>query len=80
MEESYVSIKDIKYLGAVEVIDKNENYYHLRYFARINKIYEFKHEWEISERKFIKLNDLNKYITWANGVTFKAQLDSAKKN
>lgn len=79
MEEACVSIKNIKYLGAVEVLEEKEKYYQLRYIAKVDKIYEFKKEYEISERKFIKLEELNKYIKWSEGITFKAQLESAQK-
>lgn len=79
MEEACVSIKDIKYLGAVEVVESNEKYYQLRYFARIEKLHRYKSEYEISERKFVKLDDLKNYIKWCDGTTFKAQLKSAKK-
>ena len=79
MEEACVSIKDIEYLGAVEVVENNEIYYQLRYFARVEKIHEFKDEWEVIDRKFVNLYNLNEYITWSNGKTFKAQLESAKK-
>lgn len=76
MEEACVTLKDINYLGAVEVVE-NETYYQTRYTAHINKVLEFKEEWEIDERKFVTIKDLPNYITWANGVTFKAQIDSA---
>ena len=33
MEEACVSIKNIKYLGAVEVVESNDKYYQLRYIA-----------------------------------------------
>ena len=79
MEEACVSIKDIKYLGAVEVLEEKDKYYQLRYMARVDNIYEFRKEYEISERKFIKLEDLNKYITWSGGITFQAQLNSIRK-
>ena len=79
MEEACVSIKDIKYLGAVEVVENKEKYYQLRYFARIKEIHEFNDELEVSERKFVKLEDLQKYIVWSNGETFKVQLEAAKK-
>ena len=79
MEEACVSIKDLKYLGAVEVVKKGETYYQLRFFARVDKVHDFKDEWEVSERKFVKLEDLDKYIPWANGVTFKAQIEIAKE-
>ena len=78
MEEACVTIKDIKYLGAVEVIENDEKYYQLRFFARVDEVLEFNKEFEISERKFVKLEDLKDYISWCDGVTFKAQLDSAK--
>lgn len=78
MEEACVTIKDIKYLGAVEVIENDEKYYQLRFFARVDEVLEFNKEFEISERKFVKLEDLKDYISWCDGVTFKAQLDSSK--
>lgn len=80
MEEACVSIKNIEYLGAVEVVENKEKYYQLRYLARVKEIHEFKEEWEASDRKFVKLEDLKKYITWSEGETFKAQLESAKSN
>lgn len=79
MEEACVSINKIKYLGAVEVIEAEDKYYQLRYIARVKKVHRFKKEWETNERRFVKLDDLNKYIKWCNGITFKAQLDSAIK-
>ena len=48
MEEACVSIKNIKYIGAVEVIETNEKYYQLRFVAKVDKIHDFKKEHEIS--------------------------------
>lgn len=79
MEEACVTIKDIKYMGAVEVIENDKKYYQLRYIAKIDKILPFKEEWETNERTFVNLNDLPKYIKWTNGATFKAQIDTSKK-
>lgn len=79
MEEACVNVNRIKYLGAVEVVENEETYYQLRYVARVKKVLEFVKEWETSERKFVKCEDLKQYIKWCDGVTFKAQLDSAKK-
>lgn len=79
MEESCISLKNIKYLGAVEVIEDGEVYYQLRFTAITKEILPFKEEWEINERKFVDLNELNKYITWSNGKTFIAQIESVKK-
>lgn len=79
MEETCVSIKNIKYLGAVEVIENSEKYYQLRYVAKVKCVHRFKQEWETSERKFVKLEELKKYIKWCDGITFKKQLDYAKK-
>ena len=79
MEEACVTVKNARYLGAVEVVEKGEIYYQLRYIAKINEILPFKKEWEISERAFAALADLDKYIKWANGATFRAQIESAKK-
>ena len=80
MEEACVSIKDIKYIGAVEVVEFNEIYYQLRYVAKVKKIYRFKKEWETSERKFVKIEELGNYIKWCDGVTFKAQMVTVLKN
>lgn len=79
MEEACVTLKDINYLGAVEVVEKGEIYYQLRYTAKLDEIKPFKEEWEINEREFIDLKDLNKYISWSNGIAFSAQIASAKK-
>ena len=38
LEEACVTVKDIKYLGAVEVIENSNKYYQLRYTARVNKV------------------------------------------
>lgn len=78
-EEACVNINRIKYLGAVEVVENEETYYQLRYVARAKEVLEFVKEWETSERKFVKCGDLKQYIKWCDGVTFKAQLDSAEK-
>lgn len=80
MEEACVTIKDINYLGAVEVIENDEKYYQLRYTAKTDKVLPFETEWEISERKFVDLKDLHKYITWSKGITFSKQIESAIKN
>ncbi len=80
MEEACVILRDIKYLGCVEVVEKNEVYYQLRYTAKVKEILPFTKEWETNERLFVDLKDLSKYIKWANGITFKAQINSAKKN
>ena len=79
MEEACVSINKIKYLGAVEVVENNETYYQLRYIARVKDVLEFVKEWETSERKFVKLEDLNQYIKWYDGFTFRAQLETIKR-
>ena len=44
MEEASVTIKDIKYLGAVEVVENGETYYQLRYTAKVKDILPFKGE------------------------------------
>ena len=79
MEEACVTLKDVKYLGAVEVVENGDTYYQLRYTARVNELLPFKQEWEIIERLFVDLEDLPKYIKWCKGITFSAQIESAKK-
>lgn len=78
MEEGYVTLKNIHYLGSVEVVENGEVYYQTRYVAYVDKVLSFKEEYEISERKFVKTKELNKYIKWANGITFSAQIKSAE--
>jgi ADP-ribose pyrophosphatase YjhB (NUDIX family) len=79
MEEACIKIKDVKYLGGVEVVENNQTYYQLRYTAKISELLPFKQEWEISERKFIDLKDLHNYITWSKGLVFSQQIQDAKK-
>lgn len=79
LEEACITITNIEYLGAVEVIENKKKYYQLRYFANVLDLFPFKQEWEICERKFIDLQDLNKYIKWADGTTFKEQIKYVKK-
>lgn len=78
MEESCITINDINYLGAVEVVENNQIYYQLRYTAKAYDILPFKSKRETNERKFVDLTDLHKYITWSNGITFSKQIESAK--
>lgn len=79
MEEACITIKDAKYLGAVEVVENDDIYYQLRYTAKVDNILPFKQEWEICERLFVDLKDLTNYISWANGITFSKQIEFAKK-
>ena len=79
MEEVCVTIKDIKYLGAVEVVENSKTYYQLRYTAKVNEILPFKGEWETDERLFVDLKDLSKYIKWSNGIAFSQQIEASKK-
>lgn len=80
MEEACITLENVEYLGAVEVIEDNEKYYQLRYTAKVKEILPFKEEWEISERLFVDLEDLSKYITWSKGVTFSKQVEAAKNH
>lgn len=77
LEEACLTITTPHYLGAVEVVENNQIYYQLRYFAQVKEIYPFNQEWEISERKFVPLGELHNNITWSTGLTFQAQLQSA---
>ena len=79
MEEACITLKEINYLGAVEVVENGEVYYQLRYTAFVKDILPFKKEWEIDERKFINIDELPKYIKWSKGITFASQIESAKK-
>ncbi len=77
-EEACVTLKDIKYIGAVEVVENERVYYQLRYTAKVAKLLPFKQELEINERAFVDLDDLSKYIKWADGETFKKQIIASK--
>ena len=79
MEEACVTIKDIKYLGAVEVVENSKTYYQLRYTAKVKDILPFKGEWETEERLFVDLNDIANYIKWCKGITFSQQIEASKK-
>jgi len=79
LEESSIELKEISYLGAVEVVENGETYYQMRYFGRVSNILDFKGEWETSERMFVDLDELHNYIKWSKGVTFNAQIESSKK-
>lgn len=79
MEEACVTIKKIKYLGAVKVIENGDIYYQVRYTALVDTELPFKQEWEISERKFVDLSNLQNYIKWSNGIMFSRQIEDAKK-
>lgn len=79
MEEACVTVDTPNYLGAVEVVENEDVYYQLRYTARVKEVLPFIQEWEICERKFVDLEDLPQYIKWAKGITFSAQIKSARK-
>jgi 8-oxo-dGTP pyrophosphatase MutT (NUDIX family) len=79
MEEACITIKDIKYLGAVEVVENGETYYQLRYTAKVDEVLPFNQEWEVSERAFVSLDKLQDYIKWSKGIAFSSQIESAKK-
>jgi ADP-ribose pyrophosphatase YjhB (NUDIX family) len=79
MEEACVTLKDVKYLGAVEVVEFGETYYQLRYTAKVLDVLPFDTEWEINERRFVNLEDLPNYIKWCNGIAFSKQIEASKR-
>ena len=79
MEEACVTIDDIKYLGAVEVVENDEVYYQLRYIAKIKEILPYDTEWETTQRLFVDLEELVNYITYYEGKSFRGQIESIKK-
>lgn len=85
-EEAYVSVKNPRLIGYVEVKDpKNKSiegthYIQLRYLAKIEKIGDFKKEFESSERNFIDINLISQYISWVASPTGKGQMDTLAKN
>lgn len=80
IEESNVKITNILYLGQVKLVnlENKEIKYQLRYTAEVEMIGDFKqNEFEVSERLFIKPEDLTSYIPWANGVVFGLEVNAA---
>jgi len=82
-EEAGATIKSSKLIGYVEVDDpKNEGregkkYLQLRFFCRLDKIYDFTAEFETSERNFIKPEELPQFISWMSTSSVgQAQLQS----
>jgi len=68
MEEANVTIKNPRLIGYMEVQDQQnqsvegKHYIQLRYLAEIDKIFDFKKEFETSLRAFIPLTKLPEYI------------------
>ncbi|NLV90666.1 MAG: NUDIX hydrolase [Tenericutes bacterium] len=79
MEEACVTLKDIIYLGAVEVVENGETYYQLRYTAKVLEVLPFDTECEVDEREFVRLENLPNYIKWSKGITFSEQIEASKK-
>ena len=85
-EEACVSVKNPKLIGYVEVKDpgnesiEGTHYIQLRYLAKIDKISDFKKEFEILERNFVDINSLSQYVPWITSPTGKGQLDTLLKN
>ena len=79
LEEASVSVSDPKFLGFVKVTASGSKqvFSQLRYIALLRKSLAFADEYETSERIFVKLNELENYISYYNGKTFKLQLESA---
>lgn len=69
-EEANCEIRDFKLIGYMEVEDPQNNliegrrYVQLRFLCHLNKINEFKAEFETSQRQFIDFGQLPKYISW----------------
>jgi ADP-ribose pyrophosphatase YjhB (NUDIX family) len=57
MEEALVTLKNVKYLGAVEVVENGETYYQLRYTAKVKEELPFNPTHETNERAFVDLTD-----------------------
>jgi len=82
-EEADCTINDFELLGYVEVADPQNNsiegrvYIQLRFFCHLDKIEDFKSEFETSERKFVPFSQLPEYVTWMkSSLTGRAQYDS----
>lgn len=85
-EEASCLIKDFQLFGYVEVVDphnnsiEGRNYIQLRFLCNLDKIDDFKAEFETSERQFVLPKQLPEYVTWMeSSITGKAQYESFMK-
>ena len=78
-EEAYVTIKNQRLLGYIEVSDpdnqsvEGKHYIQLRYFAELDEVLDFNKEFETSERAFVVAEQLPQYIKWLSSPTGSAQ-------
>ena len=82
IEEAQFQPKNIRLLGSLEVIEKDnlgnivKRYQQVRFVCRSGKIKEFvpeKDGWETVERIFVPANKLGLYLKWLKYPTGKAQ-------
>ena len=84
-EEASVTIKKPRLVGCLDIRDpRNESiegkhYAQLRYLAKVDKIADFKKEFETSDRLFVPVSELSKYIDWLSGPTGSAQYETLLK-
>jgi ADP-ribose pyrophosphatase YjhB (NUDIX family) len=75
---------DYRLVGWIKVKDpENENdegkeYVQLRYLVNLNKLRNFVADEEIFERKLVEFDQIDKYLTWANNPTGRAQIRTIK--
>ncbi len=85
-EEACLSVKNPELIGYVEVKDPENNsvegkhYLQLRYLAEADKINDFKKEFESSERMFVPVEELPKFISWLSSPTGAGQMETLKKH
>jgi ADP-ribose pyrophosphatase YjhB (NUDIX family) len=82
-EEADCSIKNFKLIGYVEAADpqndsvEGKKYVQLRFLCRLDKIAEFRAEFETSERQFVLPKQLPEYVVWMeSSPTGRAQYES----
>lgn len=84
IEEAQFKPGNVKLLGSVEVIEKDDagniikHHQQIRFFCQTDIIEEFvpgKDGWEIAERIFVRPEDLPRYIHWLKYPTGKAQFE-----
>jgi len=84
-EEAYLTVKNPKLIGYIEVKHPKNNsiegkhYLQLRYAAEVVSVNDFTKEFESSERKFVPIGDLSKFISWITLPPGIGQIEAVKK-
>lgn len=83
MEEASVKIAKPILIGYLKIDDpenkgpEGKHYFQIRYKALVQKIYPFSGKYETGERRFVKINELKKFIPWVENKTVFPQIQTA---